>query len=211
MRYVILHLHHRSRPFLQINLQERPRKNRTPPASRLYTASPTTFFTWYCLVSNPSTQSSPVTSPTLKVFMFIVTWRVRQMPLESDMLQKSQPLNRSWKADPNTERIWSMYVTAFRAASLLQGPTPSLKIVLPRFRGRTRLVRNRRACRLEALSARRASALFTTLVPRQPMCSHSYSSACFPNTQGTSPVWLLGETYHIDNQLISTRSTDKYL
>lgn len=31
------------------------------------------FYTWYCLVSNPSTQSSPVTSPTVEVFRFIVT------------------------------------------------------------------------------------------------------------------------------------------
>lgn len=30
-------------------------------------------YTWYCRVSNPKAQSSPVTSPTLKVFMLIVT------------------------------------------------------------------------------------------------------------------------------------------
>lgn len=52
--------------------------------------------TWYCLVSNPNTQSSPVTSPTLKVLRFIVTWWGWGMGrlLESGVSQNRQLLDR---------------------------------------------------------------------------------------------------------------------
>lgn len=68
-------------------------------------------FTWYCLVSNPSTQSSPITSPTPRVLRFTVTY---------DIKDKGRGMCAGevwilWRRRPSTDRF--LYLAGHRPDS----------------------------------------------------------------------------------------------